>query len=99
MRQIEVDQEVFSFLQKRAVPFLDSPNDVLRRLLSLAESPEANNGIPVGTDQSEQPRPRDRRKKPDLTPQPQFRVPILKILSDFGGRARAGDVLDRLPER
>jgi hypothetical protein len=32
-RSIEVDQEVFSFLQQQARPLLDTPNDVLRRLL------------------------------------------------------------------
>lgn len=33
MRTIEVDDEVYSFLQKHAEPFLDSPNTVLRKLL------------------------------------------------------------------
>jgi len=37
---IDVDQEVFEFLQRQATPFVDSPNDVLRRLL-LREAPEA----------------------------------------------------------
>ena len=30
---IEVDEEIFSALQTKAVPFVDTPNDVLRRLL------------------------------------------------------------------
>lgn len=30
---IDVDQEIFEFLQRRATPFVDKPNDVLRRLL------------------------------------------------------------------
>lgn len=30
---IEIDEEVFGFLQKKARPFIDTPNDVLRRLL------------------------------------------------------------------
>lgn len=30
---IDVDPDVFSFLQKQARPFLDSPNDVLRKML------------------------------------------------------------------
>lgn len=33
MIKIEVDQEVFGILQAHARPFVDSPNDVLRRLL------------------------------------------------------------------
>jgi len=31
--QIEVDEEVYSFLKDKAEPFLDTPNDVLRRVL------------------------------------------------------------------
>lgn len=30
---IEIDQEVFEFLKMQAEPFIDTPNDVLRRLL------------------------------------------------------------------
>ena len=33
MIQIDVDQEVFEFLQKNAKPLVDTPNTVLRRLL------------------------------------------------------------------
>ncbi len=33
MIKIEIDQEVFDFLQKEAIPLVDSPNTVLRRLL------------------------------------------------------------------
>jgi hypothetical protein len=36
---IEVDAEVFEFLQKNAAPLVDTPNDVLRRLL-LREKPK-----------------------------------------------------------
>ncbi|MEU7021614.1 hypothetical protein ABZ990_13260 [Streptomyces sp. NPDC046203] len=32
-RSIEIDDEVFAFLQSRSVPLVDTPNDVLRRLL------------------------------------------------------------------
>jgi hypothetical protein len=34
-RMIRVDSEVFAMLQQRAKPLVDSPNDVLRRLLKL----------------------------------------------------------------
>lgn len=33
MKRIEIDDEVFEFLQKNAVPLLDTPNTVLRKLL------------------------------------------------------------------
>ncbi|MEU7222656.1 hypothetical protein [Streptomyces chrestomyceticus] len=32
-RSIEIDDEVFEFLQSRSEPLVDTPNDVLRRLL------------------------------------------------------------------
>jgi len=35
MRQIEVDDEVFQHLQIKAVPFVDTPNTTLRRLLGM----------------------------------------------------------------
>lgn len=33
MLKIDVDQDVFEYLKKNAEPFIDTPNDVLRRLL------------------------------------------------------------------
>lgn len=33
MKKIEIDQEIFEFLKTKAEPFVDTPNDVLRRLL------------------------------------------------------------------
>ncbi len=41
MTKIDVDQEVFEFLQKNAIPFVDTPNTVLRRLLKIGKSDSA----------------------------------------------------------
>ena len=38
---IEIDEEIFNLLQNMATPFVDTPNDVLRRLL--LKSPPINN--------------------------------------------------------
>ena len=35
MKTIEVDSEVFAFLEKHAKPFVDTPNSTLRRLLGI----------------------------------------------------------------
>ena len=35
MPNIRIDRDVYQSLQQRAVPFVDTPNDVLRRLLNL----------------------------------------------------------------
>lgn len=41
MRTIEVDDEVFAYLQRHSEPLIDSPNDVLRRELLKGEKPTA----------------------------------------------------------
>lgn len=41
MHRIEVDNEVMALLEEHARPFSDSPNSVLRRLLSLPDSARA----------------------------------------------------------
>ena len=38
MKQIEIDLEVFEYLQKKAKPLIDTPNTVLRRLLKIGDS-------------------------------------------------------------
>ncbi|GAB3799058.1 restriction system modified-DNA reader domain-containing protein [Micromonospora zhanjiangensis] len=40
-RTIEVDDEVFTFLQQHCEPLVDTPNDVLRRLLLSGDSEES----------------------------------------------------------
>ena len=35
MLKIEIDEEVFAYLQSRAVAFVEKPNDTLRRIFSL----------------------------------------------------------------
>jgi hypothetical protein len=38
MKQIEIDEQLFEFLQKNAKPFIDTPNSVLRRLLRIGSN-------------------------------------------------------------
>lgn len=43
MPEIEIDDEVFALLQRQAEPFVDTPNDVLRRLVGLdVDAPNGN---------------------------------------------------------
>ena len=46
MVSIDIDEEIFSLLQKKAAPFVDSPNDVLRMLL--LNKGTKNTEFPVG---------------------------------------------------
>lgn len=38
MPKIDIDQEVFEFLQKKAEPFVDTPNTVLRKILGIEKA-------------------------------------------------------------
>lgn len=40
MRTIEIDEKIWEILQKHAKPFVDTPNDVLRRLLIIDKPPQ-----------------------------------------------------------
>ena len=77
---IRVDDEVFKALQDRAQPFVDSPNDVLRRLLGLNHS---------GRESSR----RTRSPAGSATPQGAYRPLILQALEKAGGSASVRDVL------
>ncbi|MFY1700519.1 hypothetical protein ACN28G_02000 [Micromonospora sp. WMMA1923] len=63
-RTIEVDDEVFTFLQEHCEPLVDTPNDVLRRLLLSGDSEEPH----------EKPAPTIRR----LPPRPGALLPLIK---------------------
>jgi hypothetical protein len=86
---IRVSDEVMQALRERAVPFDDTPDSVLRRLLDL--------------DAAERPAPtRPRRilaatrESDDRTPQNWFALPLLQMLITLNGKAEAGRVLDAL---
>lgn len=83
MPTIRVDNDVWNYLKKRAQPFEDTPNTVLRRLLRLERRAPKSRRIAAG-----------RR-----TPQPAYRMPILEALHELGGRAKADDVLRRVERR
>jgi hypothetical protein len=93
MRTIRIDEDVWIQLQKRAQPFVDSPNDVLRRLLQLNESRRA---VPDS---------RLRRRRTNMlqagerTIERDFYKPILEALERLGGRGRVSDVLIYVEEK
>ena len=86
-----IDEDVWRELQKRGEPFVDTPSDVIRRLLGLGEGGSvaaddpASNGRGAGH--------RERR-----TPDAAFRLPILEALTRLGGRGRAREVTDTVGE-
>jgi len=84
-RTIRVDEEVFKALQDRAKPFVDSPNDVLRRLLGL-------NGSSGGSGR------RPRAPCGIATREADYRPLILACLAKAGGSAGRREVLKSIEE-
>ncbi len=70
--RIKVDEEVFAQLQKQATPFVDEPNDVLRKILGLPDN--GKGGIEEKTSI------RKRIASQSLLPLKEYRQPILKSL-------------------
>lgn len=112
MIQIEIDQEVFEVLKERAEPFIDSPNSVLRRALGLEELDDDATPSPsrppmafavVETPKRKRARTsgRGRTKRApagSLLPEAEYVDPILRVITDKGGRAPAREVIEGVGE-
>lgn len=91
--QIEVDDEVWALLKKRAEPLIDTPNSVVRRELGL-DAPAEHDG-----------RRGPMRAKTErapfgaLLPEKEYERPILEVLVDSGGRALSREVTKAIGER
>lgn len=108
--EIVLDEEVYEFLKKRAEPFVDTPNTVLRRILGLdpsdelaVDAPHSSDGGDPGTKcsksrasgSSSQPEVTAMRApKGSLLPQTNYWRPILEALVVAGGTAPATQVID-----
>jgi hypothetical protein len=102
---IQVDDDVFGALQRQAEPLIDTPNSVLRRLLSLSENdgpPPVETRATRTTEPKASTRSRGAGKKAKgsraargtLLPESEYEMPILKYLAAHGGRAPSREVID-----
>ncbi len=101
MPTIRVDEEVYAALGKRAEPFVDTPNDVLRRLLELMPARQSSvAAIRKGEDErvTDSAR-RFNGHRVEATPKAVYRRPILEILVEAGGEADVRSVLAKLEQR
>jgi hypothetical protein len=93
MPNIRIDDEVWRDLQKRATAFVDSPNDVLRRLLSLNDKtgilPSAVLLKPMSATYVQS----------ETVPGHDYRKPILEYIVATGGRAAAHDILEAVEQK
>ena len=107
---IRVDDEVYGALQREAVPFVDTPNSVLRRKLGLGDesSSEVEDtqptsfraSYPRSKPKQRTHRTRKRKRAPTGTilPESEYELPMLRVLESHGGQAPAGQVIAELGE-
>jgi hypothetical protein len=96
---IRIDEDVYEALQKRAQPFVDTPNSVLRRILELEGSGQSAGPAPQGQTRRRAGRPTaeswpPRAQSGDLLDAAEYRGPILRALAARGGSARSKEVVD-----
>ncbi len=108
MHTIQIDDEVMSALKRKAEPFVDTPNSVLRRLL-LADG-EAAKGRLLQRKRSRSARRAihraasvemraERAPTGAILPEREYIQPLLKVLHERGGRAPAREVIEEVGRR
>src|SRR5258708_23106819 len=93
MRTIEVDEDVYASLQRQAEAFVDTPNDVLRRVLlgrplDAMRSRTTGSQVHQGTG--------GRVSPGQLLPHGEYRIPILRVLAAAGGALPVRAIIDQL---
>lgn len=95
-RSIDVDDEVFAALQDRAEPLVDTPNDVLRRVLRIGSPAPAPAPTPATSRSARSASGGRRAATGALLPEREYELPLLESLADLGGAAPMRAVLDVL---
>ncbi len=100
MPVIRVSDTTWAALKEWAEPLEDSPDDVVRRLLEIAErtTGDAESGRQRHQPQLD-PERRPLRRTKGVTPQKEFRQPVLDALVELGGSAPAKRVLELVEHR
>ena len=88
MPTIRIDEEVWREIQKHAQPLVDSPNDVLRRMLGLDGKTSMLHSV------ASVPKTPKAGEKTKATPDIAFRKPILEYLVKSGGRGNVYDTVE-----
>ncbi len=103
MHTIEIDDEIFDLLKRKAEPFTDTPNTVLRRLLGFDTTPSTAKQKSRSRGQS--PKSARKAKKSgraptgSILPEQEYVLPLLQALEEKGGRAPAREVIDEVGRR
>jgi Mrr N-terminal domain/SeqA protein N-terminal domain len=105
---VELDEDIYEYLKSQAEPFADTPNTVLRRLLQLDETSEAEtqNSASNGATSREagtrakkrggtrKSSGRTRAPSGTLLPEQRYELPLLRALIEAGGEAPYREVLE-----
>jgi restriction system protein len=83
MKAIRIDDDVWVALQKKANPFEDTPNSVLRRVLGIDKA-NGKHGKKA------------RAARGTRTPQSAFREPLFRVLYESGASGKMSEVVDRV---
>lgn len=104
MPQVDLDSDVFEYLQSEAQPLLDTPSTVLRRLLRLdgtsnGAGPEApKSSEPLRTAPAKRVKrhgtTRTRAAAGTILPEERYELPLLRALVAAGGRAPYREIVD-----
>lgn len=107
MPNIRIDREVYRRLQEEAVPFVDTPNDVLRHLLGLDHNEprtDASGTRVVRQKATHRARSGRGRRAPRapagaLLPEQEYVTPLLSALSERGGTAPAREIIEAIGKK
>jgi len=91
MKQIEIDDELFAFIQQRAEPLIDDANSVLRRVVGL------DRGRP--TSPIDRASGGERAAQGSILSEREYWAPILLELAEGGGTGSAKEVTDAVGRR
>lgn len=83
---IEIDEEVLAQIKRKAEPFVDSPNDVLRSVFGL-EPRDRPSCAPMPSDEAQSWGRGGRSLPGELLPLEEYEAPLLQALLRLGGSA------------
>ena len=98
MPVVRISEQTWERLKKWAVPLEDTAEDVINKILEIAERRGESNQEPPAGASGPSAVAASARRRGKKTPQEAFKLPICRILFEQGGRAPARTVLDLMPE-
>lgn len=108
MTAIEIDNDLWDLLKRHAEPFVDTPNDVLRRLLLEAGEPvaggrgeatQAQSRSKRGGKEGKESTARKRAPSGALLSERAYELPLLEALDSAGGRLPTREAVAAVGER